>query len=156
MTETIRPILSKTLIAVTAITSVQEAIAIMEEHRFRHLPVTDPLSGSIVGMVSRRDLEARTVDPQLPVLSALSLPLVIVNESDSLRHLIMRLLEEKVSSVLVVDSEDHAVGIVTTDDILWHYASSLDADDVTVQPLLSFANLQFAGVVAHQLSNAGI
>ncbi len=97
------------------------------------------------------------MDPQLPVLGALSLPLVIVSESDTLRHVILRLLEAKCSSVLVADATDHAVGIITTDDILWHYASALEStDEVTVQPLLSFANLRLAGAVANQLSNAGI
>lgn len=156
MTETIRPIISKNLVAVTAMTSVEEALAVMDEHRFRHLPVTDPASGGIIGMVSRRDLENRALDAQLPVLTALNGPLVTALASDSLRQVILRLLEKKISSVLVIDAEENALGIVTTDDILWHYASALEKTDVTVQPLLSFENLRLAGAVANQLSNAGI
>lgn len=53
-TTPVRDIMSAKVVAVRPATSIEEAMAIMTERRFRHLPVVE--AGKVVGVVSMGDL----------------------------------------------------------------------------------------------------
>jgi hypothetical protein len=66
------------------------------------------------------------------------------------------MLENKISSLLIADENEHAVGIVTTDDLLFYLAHLLDENKEKRFSVSSLLDLQTVGEAARQISNAGI
>jgi acetoin utilization protein AcuB len=155
MSVDLQGITNKNLVAVNEHTPFLEALALMREKRFRHLPVIND-NGNLIGIVSRKDLASFGRSPPRTVTDLMSYPLVTANEKDTLKSAIYKFLEKKISSLIIVDDEKRAVGILTTDDILWHLAQTLKDDVKASKPLLNFANLQLVGEVVNELSTMGI
>lgn len=112
--------------------SIAEAIEVLAERGFRHLPVLDR-SGQIVGILSERDLRAlgvpRAVDPHTrerldarlhePVARVMSADVATVRPDAELREIIDTLLEAAVGAVPVIDHDEGTmVGIVSYVDVL--------------------------------------
>jgi CBS domain-containing protein len=116
---------------VRADATVGEAVQVLEDMDFRHLPVVDE-SGDLVGMVSDRDLRAlevpfvqddETIATLLlralaPVSAIMSSNVISVNEDARLSEVAELMTEHKIGAVPVVDGEGQIVGIVSTHDIL--------------------------------------
>ena len=66
------------------------------------------------------------------------------------------MIEKKISSVLITDSADEVVGIVTTDDILWHLAHLLSSESNEFSWKSKTPDIQTIGALANSLSAAGI
>ena len=148
--------MNKSLVTISSTATAKEAVILMEEKRFRHLPVTNGGDQNIIGIVSKRDLEFLAVSRNLAVRDFMSSPVQTIRQDEPIRMAIYRMVEKKISSLIVVDSTDSAVGIITTDDLLWHLAYTLKNDAKASQPLFNFANLQFVGEIATKLSILGI
>jgi acetoin utilization protein AcuB len=119
----VRESMSKKLITIRWDQPMEEAADLMEEHRFRHLPVADD-SGVIVGILSDRDVN-RAVNPGKPgfiadaqVSEYMSWPVITVDENLALRDAAQGMIDEKVSAFLVTDANKAIVGIVTSEDML--------------------------------------
>lgn len=119
----VKDTMSKKLVTVKWDQTMESAAEIMEEHRFRHLPVTDDL-GVIVGILSDRDL-ARATNPQKPgfdaeaqVSDSMSWPVVTVDQNMPLKEAAQGMIDEKISAFLVTDADKAIVGIVTSQDLL--------------------------------------
>ena len=151
----IKSIMSKNLKTISAGASLQDAYTIMEEFRIRHLPVLDE-SGDITGIISYKNLIAEKSVLLMPVEFFMSFPVVEITEDTSLKRAILILLEKKISSPLITNDELEVVGIVTTDDLLWHLASQLKTEDDDNAPLMSSKGVQTIGEIARLLSQAGI
>jgi acetoin utilization protein AcuB len=147
-------VMTKKLFAVPTETTVFEAQELMKEKRLRHLPVIDELA-DVVGMISQRDLLMIPHSKKITVGLLMSSPVLAVKSTASLRQTIFRILQNKISSVLVVDEVDTVLGIVTTDDMLWHLAHLL-ADEKMDPPFLSVDKLQTIGQLAQKVSDMGI
>jgi acetoin utilization protein AcuB len=109
------------------------AFEAMEEHRIRHLPVIDD-SGRMIGIISDRDVaKARhpvaqphgnldetpvTFESGHRVRDYMSWPVLSVCESEDLAVVANRMIQEKISALMVTDANDHPRGIVTTEDLL--------------------------------------
>lgn len=149
----IKEIMTKKLITLPVGTSVSEAAALMAEKRIRHLPVVDEKDG-IIGLLSSKDL------PEFPELKRasveyyMSTPVFYLHQEVPLKEAIYKMLENKVSCLLVSDENNDAVGIVTTDDLLWYLVSKLDKEHHSIVGRI--LDIPTLGQVAHQLSQYGI
>ena len=111
-------------------TSMIKAIHIINEHRFRRLPVMS--AGRLVGLVTDRDLKAAspskatTLDvhemyyllAELQVKEIMSRDLITVSQDDTVEEAAQLMLEHTISGLPVVDAGGSLVGIITQSDIL--------------------------------------
>jgi CBS domain-containing protein len=151
----VRKIMTNKLITVPMGTTAFEAGELMQERRIRHLPVIDELD-DLVGIVSQRDLHAISNLKTKTVEMMMSAPVHFVNEKTPLRHAIFSMLQNKISCLLVSDDNDHAIGIVTTDDLLWYLSHVLNDETDKSLPILNYKSIQTIGTVARELSDMGI
>jgi CBS domain-containing protein len=150
-------IMTKKLITISVDAKLSEAAAIMRENRIRHLPVTDEKDG-IIGVLSSKDLLNFPEIKDIPLGFFMSSPVRYVNQDLPLKQAIYKMLENKISSLIVSDTEGMAVGIITTDDLLWYLVSKLDkdGDSKAVSLLEGLFSKDTVGKVANQLSTMGI
>lgn len=109
----VRHLMSTQISSILPTATVAEAVAMMKEHRFRHLLVCDS-AGQLVGIVSSRDVRwcpdkrvsqimtprPRTIEASAPVSSTTTI-----------------LLKERISCVPVL-ADGQLVGVMTTTDLL--------------------------------------
>ena len=153
----VKSIMSKDLKTIKAGASLQQAFELMQEFRIRHLPVINS-KGDISGVLTYKDAVADNAVLKLPVEYFMSYPVEQVAENASLKHAALTMLEKKLTAVLITNEEQEVVGIVTTDDLLWHLASHLQNEpDDEASPFLSRLGLETTvGEIANMLSQAGI
>lgn len=154
MATLINTVMTQKLVCVYIGTSLFEAHELMKEKRFRHLPVLD-LEDQIIGIISQRDLQFVPDSKNLTVEMLMTTPVEYVDTNTPLRKAILLMLEKKISSLLVMDSNQTIVGIVTTDDILWHLAHLL-SEKPEEHNEISLPDIQTIGVVANQVAQTGI
>ena len=106
---------------ITVGASTASALALMDKHGVRHLPVLD--EGQLVGLLSHRDLERSrafldsspgVVGPNVGALC--SRALLCVELDEALDTVATKMADHKLGSALVLDGEE-LVGIVTTIDM---------------------------------------
>jgi CBS domain-containing membrane protein len=149
-------IMAKQLVSVTVGTSLHSAAKLMDEKRIRHLPVVDA-SDAIVGILTKRDFSVLETITGLQVEHFMTAPVEAVSEDMPIKNAIYNILEKKISSLIVVSPNSNvAVGILTTDDLLFHLATLFQDDEPAAESVFSNPRLQTVGQVAHQLSMAGV
>ena len=152
-----KDVMTRKLVTIPVGTSLADAREMMDENRFRHLPIIDE-DGVIVGVLSARDygqledLDGLSLE-DLTVEYFMNAPVEYVNQNMPVRSVVFKMLEKKISSLVVADDNEIAVGIVTTDDLLWHLAHLLKKDDQEAK-LLPLA--ETIGGLATTLANSGI
>ncbi len=104
MKNTVSSAMTKKLVTVPWGTPLSEASAIMEEKRIRHLPVVDE-DGSILGILSKKDLNVLN-SINLGVERVMTSPVLSVKDNLPLRSAIYKLIENKVSSLIVRSDDD--------------------------------------------------
>lgn len=146
-------IYSTKLITVKSGTTISAAKALMNEKRIRHLPVVNARN-EITGMLSAQDVADALKFQDKPVDLFATFPVETVSVSRPLSSVAFLMLDKKISSVLVVDG-DEAVGIITTDDLLFHLATSLEERE---KPQLTVMqkSIVTVGEVCRRLSEVGI
>jgi CBS domain-containing protein len=94
----------------------------MAEHAVGSLVITDPADGSMVGIITDRDLVkmlAEGRDPDADTVSCfVGAPLETVSVNDTLRDVTERMRKHAVRRFPIVDVEGRLVGIVSLDDVL--------------------------------------
>lgn len=95
-------------------TDVLEADTLMRQHDFHHLPVVE--DGKILGVVSRRDIEAQQPRPGTPVETLLDAAPIIVDGHDDLGAVAGKLADAR-ASVALVTEQGILVGLVTSTDL---------------------------------------
>lgn len=146
-------IYNSNLITVKLGSSLQEAKELMQEKRIRHLPVVDN-SNRIIGMLSLKDITDILKLQDKPVELFSSFPVHSISLDEPLSSVAYLMLEKKISSVIVVKG-DMAVGIITSDDLLFKLASILKDEE---QPQVSqlTQTMITVGEFCRKLSNIGI
>jgi acetoin utilization protein AcuB len=115
---------SPELICIASGSTMLEAQNLMSEKRIRHLPVIDK-QNKIISMLSQHDLTGVAKFRDLPVDLFASSPVEYVTTDTPLSSVALVMLQKKISSVLLANSENQAVGIITTDDMLFQFSQLL-------------------------------
>lgn len=152
----VKSIATQKLFTIASGTSLQEARQLMEEKRIRHLPVVDEFN-CIIGVLSKHDIKIGLEAQSLAVDYFMNSPVESVFEEAPLRPAIFKMLEKKISCLLIEDENQEAVGIVTTDDLLWHLAFVLKDESYEKSTWLKPNSMKSTiGELAQKFSFAGI
>jgi len=101
--------------------TLAEAKGIMESHQFSGLPVVEPESGRLVGILTNRDTRFAT-NPRQPVKElmtphAAERPLVTVREGVEMDEARRLLHKHRIEKLLVVDDSFRCIGLITVKDM---------------------------------------
>lgn len=113
------------LICISGASTMRDAREMMRENRIRHLPVINKQS-EIIGILSKHDMSDLPEVQDYPVEMLARNPVTTVSNETPLRTVALKMIEEKISSVLVTDSHQNVLGIITTDDLLYELARRLE------------------------------
>lgn len=127
-------IAKKEVITVPQSATIKESAEIMVKNKFRRLPVTDPGTGKILGIVTSMDilnflgggdkyqiLEKKHDGNFLsaingPVKEIMTRKVEFLNNKSSMGDALSKMLEKKVGALPVIDSNEKIVGIVSERD----------------------------------------
>jgi CBS domain-containing protein len=153
----VKEMMSKKLLAIPVGESLSKAFKLMAENRIRHLPVVDK-SDTIVGVLSSKDFPSFGDLRDGLVEFYMNAPVIHVRQDVALKKAVYKMLESKISSLIVTDENDEAVGIITTDDMLWYLVTRLEKDSIDEKKSIfsRIFDLDTVGKVANQISLAGI
>ena len=130
----IMSIAKKEVVTVPQSATIKESAEIMVKNKFRRLPVTDPGTGKILGIVTSMDildflgggdkyqiLEKKHDGNFLsainePVKEIMSRKVEVVNNKGSMGDALSKMLEKQVGALPVIDSNQKIVGIVSERD----------------------------------------
>ena len=105
--------MTRTPVTITSETTVEEALAVLTEHKQRHLPVLDA-DETLIGIVSEKDLlRARSEDP---VEKMMTRDVVTVTEYTTLEEAACVMADHTISSLPVM-RDAKLVGIITETDL---------------------------------------
>ena len=153
MNENIMKIASKDVISIPPSKSIKDTAKVMMEHQFRRLPVTDPGSGKVLGIVTVMDIldffgggnkfniiEKKYSDNFLaainePVREIMSRDVVCLSEKSSVYDVVDVMLSNQIGALPLVDGDENLVGIVTERYIALSLAGEID--DRTAQDYMS-------------------
>ena len=116
--------------------SIREAKRLLDEHGFRHLPITD--NGRVVGILSDRDIvrsvaiteSVKTIcgiegDNDVLIQDIMGEHLLCLTPDDNVKDAARIMSQRKIGSLPVVDN-GKLVGIITETDILKAFTEMLD------------------------------
>ena len=149
----IMAIASKDVISIPPSKSIKDTAKVMMEHEFRRLPVTDPGSGKVLGIVTVMDIldffgggkkfniiEKKYQDNFLaainePVREIMTREVFKLSNKSSIAETIEAMLNNRVGAIPLVDGDDKLAGIVTERDIVLSLAGVISKE--TVQDYMS-------------------
>ncbi|MBR0271922.1 MAG: CBS domain-containing protein [Methanobrevibacter sp.] len=153
MNENIMKIASKDVVSIPPSKSIKDTAKVMMEHQFRRLPITDPGSGKVLGIVTVMDIldffgggnkfniiEKKYEDNFLaainePVREIMSRDVICLSEKSSIKEVVDVMLANQIGALPLIDSDDKLAGIVTERDIALSLAGEMD--DRTAQDYMS-------------------
>ena len=153
MNENIMKIASKDVVSIPPSKSIKDTAKVMMEHQFRRLPITDPGSGKVLGIVTVMDIldffgggnkfniiEKKYQDNFLaainePVREIMSRDVICLSEKSSIYDVVDVMLANQIGALPIVDGDENLVGIVTERDIALSLADEID--DRTAQDYMS-------------------
>lgn len=124
-----RDIMSSPVITLPLTASLAQAWDLVKNTRFRHIPIQSQ-KGTLVGILSDRDLSRGTVDSALVGLKGsaylakvtiepyVSHPVLVADPEATLLAVARALLEERIGAIPVVSQEKELLGMITRSDIL--------------------------------------
>ena len=139
---------SRDVISIPPSKSIKDTAKIMMEHEFRRLPITDPGSGKLLGIVTVMDIldffgggkkfniiEKKYADNFLaainePVKEIMTRDIITVSFKSSINETIKVMLENQVGALPIIDADSKLVGIVTERDIALSLAGSVGKETV--------------------------
>lgn len=102
--------------------SVDDGLSLMDEYGFNHIPLVDN-DGCLIGLVSDRDLYLSLDIPEASLSEFMTSRLITSSPGTLLKDAARVLLQEKISSLPVIDETRKPVGLVTMADILGYLVS---------------------------------
>ena len=124
--------------------SIKDTAKVMMEHEFRRLPVTDPGSGKVLGIVTVMDIldffgggskfniiEKKYEDNFLaainePVKEIMSREVITLSNKSSIQDVVDEMLSNQLGAIPITDKDDKLAGIVTERDIALSLAGEID------------------------------
>lgn len=147
-----------TLITAKKGTLLREAKKIMSEHRIHHLPILNE-QNEITSILSDRDFLNTDQLQEWPVDYFANSPVESVTTDTPLRQVALLMLNKKISSVLLIDQKNTALGIITSNDLLFQLSELLKNTDEDGQAKRSWTEndiLITAGEFFRRLAEIGI
>jgi acetoin utilization protein AcuB len=145
------------MICIKTGTPMGEARELMENRRVRHLPVLND-HDEVIGMLSKHDLTDVPKFQDLPVELFASFPAQYVTLDTPISTVSLRMIEARISSLVLVDYSGEAVGIITTDDLLYELSKlTRENEEHTVAEWTgALTNVNTAGEISRRLADIGI
>jgi acetoin utilization protein AcuB len=126
----VRDRMSSPAVTITPNTTLQDALNLMHEHRFRRLPVVDE-KGRLVGIVSERDLlyvspppatllnglELNHVLSKLRIEEVMTQDVITTTPDAFIEEAARLMVENKIGGLPIVDEDNHVVGVITETDV---------------------------------------
>ncbi|MFZ3229334.1 MAG: CBS domain-containing protein [Pseudobdellovibrio sp.] len=148
------PIFNSNMICIKAGSTMKAAKQLMDENRIRHLPVISD-ENKIVAMLSKHDLTDVQKFQDLPIDLFANYPVSFVTIDTPLSTVATKMIEEKISSLVLCDSEKNAIGIITSDDLLFQFSQMLKEKENT-SSITKIDILTTAGEFFKKLADIGI
>jgi IMP dehydrogenase len=95
---------------------VSEAATLMNDHNYSGIPVTDE-NNKLLGILTNRDLRFTKNHNQLVRNAMKSRNLITVKSNVTYDEALNMMHEHKIERLIVVDSENHCVGLITMSDM---------------------------------------
>lgn len=132
----VKNFMKEKLYKVSASDTVLSAFKLMREKEIRHLPVFDE-DEKIVGMLSDRDiLKAIELEekgmPCAKVYDFMSWPVEIVSEDMTIPQVIDKIVENKISALLVKNDLGIPIGIITTEDLILGFQALIQKEEALI------------------------
>jgi len=96
--------------------TLSDALAVMESQSISGIPVIDERSGRLVGIITHRDVRFAS-DPLQPIKELMTRKLITVGEGVDMDEAKRLLHAHRIEKLLVVDDQEHCVGLITVKDI---------------------------------------
>lgn len=122
-----RDLMTSPVITLASTNTLGEAWHIMRIKGFRHLPITS-LDGTLVGLVSERDLLTQSPDliigtssptaAHMKLADIMTTRVISATPSTEIRDIARIMLAERIHAVPILDGNRHPVGIVSSHDLL--------------------------------------
>jgi len=151
----LKKIITTHLLVMPTGSSLCEAQSLMTEKRIRHLPIVND-SGEIIGVLTQNSLYHLEIMKNLKVDDVMSTKILTINQNTPLRVAIFKFLENKTSSLLVIDQNRTVIGIMTTDDLLWHLSTLLEDAGHKRFSFSSLFDMQTVGEVAKHVATLAL
>ena len=108
-------------LTITSDATLDDALRLKDTHGISGIPVTDPESGRLLGILTNRDVRF-AVDPAQPVAELMTRhtderPLITVSDGVELDEAKRLLHQHRIEKLLVVDDAFRCVGLITVRDI---------------------------------------
>ncbi len=141
-------IASKDVLSIPPSKSIKDTAKIMMEHKFRRLPITDPGSGNVLGIVTVMDImnflgggdkfniiENKYEDNFLaainvPVKEIMATNVITLSNKSSINETIKTMLEHQIGAIPIIDNNKKLVGIITERDIALSMEEVLTEEEV--------------------------
>ncbi|OWT32680.1 CBS domain-containing protein [Methanobrevibacter sp. 87.7] len=141
-------LVSKNVISVPPTTSIIDTAHRMIEHEFRRIPITDPGSKKILGIVTTMDIlsflgggdkyniiKYKCNDNYLaainePIKEIMTRGVITMNHKASIKETVKAMVDNHVGAMPIVDKDDKLVGIVTERDFALALAGVLTKETV--------------------------
>jgi len=145
------------MICIKTGTPMGDARELMENRRVRHLPVLND-HDEVIGMLSKHDLTDVPKFQELPVELFASFPAQYVTLDTPISTVSLRMIEARISSLVLVDYTGEAVGLITTDDLLYELSKlTRENEEHTVAEWTgALTNVNTAGEISRRLADIGI
>lgn len=149
----IMAIASRDVVSIPPTKPIKDTAKVMMEHEFRRLPITDPGSGKLLGIVTVMDIldffgggkkfniiEKKYEDNFLaainePIKEIMTRDLITLSNKASIGETIQTMLDNQLGAIPLVDADGKLAGIVTERDIALSLAGMAGKD--TVQDYMS-------------------
>ena len=149
----IMKIACKDVISIPPSKSIKDTAKVMMEHQFRRLPITDPGSGKVLGIVtvmdildffgggSKFNIIAKKYEDNFlaainePVREIMTRDVICLSDKSSINDVVDVMLTNQIGALPLVDANDKLSGIVTERDITLSLAGEID--DRTAQDYMS-------------------
>ena len=157
-------------VSVTPDTFFLDAMRIMGERRFRHLPVVDK-KGKLIGIVTQTDLLHASPSPatslsvsemnyllaNLRIREVMSSPAIVVSDDAPLEEAARVMVENKIGCLPVM-ADGKLVGVLTETDIFKSFVEILGGEEATLRVTLRVPDVRgelarLAGVIAQLGAN---
>ncbi|MFM6928853.1 MAG: HPP family protein [Bdellovibrio sp.] len=149
-----RDVMTNKIMMISVGQSLADAMELMVEKRIRHLPVVDA-ELKIVGILQLQDFSGLSNLEDQYVEAYMTTPVEWVSQEMPLRAAVLKMLEKKIHSLLVADENNELVGIVTSEDLLWILARSLEKSEKK-HSVLTLFDIESLDEIAHQIAQTGL